>query len=128
MKSRKKSPSRSSPFTPKSGVNGARRSGGTRQKPGRTPATTARKPIYTLQQERSHGYRALSFPAAVGKTTARVELVTSGEYHAVVVVFDDNTAVGFEFQPCFTVRAFGEDIDAVGGKESKTWRKMLSES
>jgi len=93
------------------------RSGSTRQRP--TKATAARKPIYTLQQERSHRYRALSFPAAVGKTTARVELVTSDEYHAVVVVFDDNTAVGFEFQPCFTVQAFGDDIDAIGGKGSK---------
>jgi hypothetical protein len=62
-----------------------------------------------------------------GKKTARVELVTSDEYHAVVVVFEDDTAVGFEFQPCFTVQAFGEDIDAVGGAGSKTWPKILSE-
>lgn len=111
------------PATPKSDVNGAKRP---RQKPAKNPAP--RKPIYTLQQERSHRYRALSFPAAVGKKAARVELVASDQYHAVVVVFDDNTAVGFEFQPCFTVQAFGEDMDAVGGKGSKTWRKMLSES
>ena len=115
------------PVTPKSGANGARRSDSRRRKSGKTPNPVARKPIYTLEQERSHRYRALSFPAAVGKKTARVELVTSDEYHAVVVVFDDDTAVGFEFQPCFTVQAFGEDMDAVGGKGSKTWRKMRSE-
>jgi hypothetical protein len=86
-----------------------------------------RKPVYTLQQERSHRYRALSFPEVEGKKTARVELVTSDEYHAVVVVFDDNTAVGFEFQPCFTIQAFGENIGAVGGG-SKNWAKIRSET
>ena len=69
----------------------------------------------------------MHFPAVEGKTTARVELVTSDDHHAVVVVFDDNTAVGFEFQPCFTIQAFGEDINAVGGKGSKNWPKILSE-
>jgi len=93
----------------------------------RQKRTKSRKPVYTLQQERSQRYRSLSFPEVVGKKTARVELVTSDEYHAVVVIFDDNTAVGFEFQPCFTIQAFGEDIDAVGCSGSKNWGKILSE-
>lgn len=90
-------------------------------------APARRQPVYTLEEDRSHRYRAMHFPAVEGKTTARVELVTSDDHHAVVVVFDDNTAVGFEFQPCFTIQAFGEDINAVGGKGSKNWPKILSE-
>lgn len=94
---------------------------GTQKKP------RSSKPVYTLKQERSHRYRALSFPEVVGKKIAKVELVTSSDHHSVVVVCEDNTAVGFEFQPCFTVQAFGEDIDAVGGAGSKTWPKILNE-
>ena len=103
--------------------------GSTRQKSAKKPTKmlTRRKPVYTLEQERSHRYRALNFPEVVGKKAARVELVTSDEYHAVVVVFDDNTAVGFEFQPCFTVQAFVENIDGVGGEGSKNWPKILNE-
>lgn len=95
------------------------------QKP--TTAKPLRKPPFSLKQERLHRYRALHFPEVVGKKTASVELITSSEYHAVVVVFEDNTAVGFEFQPGFTVQAFGEAIDGVGRNATRTWPEVRNE-
>jgi len=101
----------------------------TRKKNRRGTAKPAmlRKPPYSLKQERLHRYRALSFPEVAGKKTARVELVTSSEYHAVVVVFEDDTAVGFEFQPGFTVQAFGEAINGIGRNASRTWPEISNE-
>jgi hypothetical protein len=109
----------------KTSTKNRRRTKNQRQKP-RKPGKP-RKALYTLQQRRSWGYRALSFPEVKGKKTEKVELVTSTDYHAVVVIFEDETAVGFEFEPGFTARAYYEDINGKDGVPSRTWPEIRNE-
>jgi hypothetical protein len=86
-----------------------------------------RKLPFTLKQELSHRLRIMSFPEVEGKKTASVQMITSDDYHAVYIVFEDNSSVGFEIEPCFTVQAFAGDIEAVGPGTKKTWPEVRSE-
>jgi hypothetical protein len=108
----------------KTSTKNQRRTKSQRQKP-RKPGKSRKAP-YTLKQERSYGYRALSFPEVKGKKTEKVELVTSADYHAVTVEFADKTAVGFELMPGFTIQAHYDDLKADSGP-AKTWPEIKSE-
>src|SRR5215469_16330553 len=60
---------------------------------------------FVLNERGLPGRRFVEFPLARGKTTEKVELFTTGEYHSITIDFQDQTALNLEIEPSFTINA-----------------------
>ena len=58
-----------------------------------------------LNEKNLPGRRFVEFPLARGKTTEKVELFTTGEYHSITIDFQDQTSLNLEIEPNFTINA-----------------------
>jgi len=60
---------------------------------------------FILNERGLPGRRFVEFPLAHGKTTEKVELFTTGEYHSITIDFQDQTSLNLEIEPSFTINA-----------------------
>ena len=60
---------------------------------------------FVLNEKNFPGRRFVEFPLARGKTTEKVELFTTGEYHSITIDFQDQTSLNLEIEPSFTINA-----------------------
>lgn len=70
--------------------------------------------------------RVLTFPQAVGKTVAEVELSMSPDYRIIEVVFQDKTSLTFNLESCLQVTPELVSWKSGSYKPKKRWRSVHS--
>src|SRR5215813_14629367 len=58
-----------------------------------------------LNEKNLPGRRFVEFPLARGKTTEKVELFTTGEYHSITIDFQDHTSLNLTIEPTYILNA-----------------------
>jgi hypothetical protein len=58
-----------------------------------------------LNQRTLPGRQFVEFPLARGKTTEKVELFITGNYHSLTIDFHDKTSLNLQIEPSFTINA-----------------------
>src|SRR5215471_17130644 len=78
-----------------------------RRKPGerRTQSRSTAPGSFALVERKLPCRRFVDFPQVKGKTTERIHLYTSTDYHCITIDFKDQTCLNLAIEPSFTINA-----------------------
>ncbi|MBZ5507302.1 MAG: hypothetical protein LAO78_17725 [Acidobacteriia bacterium] len=93
----------------------------------KTKSRPSRKRSRLALVERAYpGGKSLEFPGMRGHRVEKIELITSGDYHAVSIRFQEKTTLHLVIDPGFTLKANLRDWKDGDGKSLKSWPPIIS--
>jgi hypothetical protein len=93
---------------------------------GKPKAKPRRKSRLSLIERAYPGGKSVEFPGMKGRKIERIELITSGDYHAISVRFEEKITLHLVIDPGFTLKANLRDWKDDDGKSIKGWPVIVS--